>query len=75
MGPPRLTVASMRASPTSVTTAAFGTTACWPRSSTSLETRGEMRNVASAMVDDTVPARKNEYPTSVNMEMDPMVAM
>ena len=31
--------------------------------------------VASAMVDDTVPARKNEYPASVNMEIDPMVAM
>ena len=40
-----------------------------------METRGEMRNVASAMVDDTVPARKNEYPASVSMEMDPMVAM
>ena len=55
--------------------AAQGTTACCPFSSTSFETRGEMKNVANAMVEEMVPAVKNEYPASVSMDMDPMVAM
>ena len=74
-GPPVPTVTSMRAHPTNVMAAATGTTRCCPRSSTSLETRGEMRNVASAMADDTSPATRNDRPASVIMVMVPMFIM
>ncbi len=74
-GPPAATVASMTAQPASVMAAAAGTTRCWPRSSTSLDMRGEMRNVASAMVDDTSPAMRNDRPASVIMVMVPMFIM
>ena len=59
-GPWKATTASITASPTMVTRAAPGTTFDWPRSSTSFEMRGEMKNVASAMADETKPAMRNE---------------
>lgn len=74
-GPRKFTKASMIARPTSVTTAANGTTFDCPRSSMSFEMRGEMRNIASATVDDTKPARRNEYPSSVSIVMMPMLVM
>ena len=59
-GPRKFTRASMAASPTSVAADAKGTTFDCPRSSTSLEMRGVMKNIASATVEDTSPAMRNE---------------
>ena len=74
-GPRTLTHTSMMIRPTSVMAAATGTMRDCPRSSMSFDTRGAMRNVASATADDTKPAMKNEYPANVSMVTVPMFIM
>ena len=65
----------MSASPAIAMSAAFGTTALWPRSSMRFDTRGATKNMQTAISDDALVASSAEAPASVSVVIVPIVVV